>query len=77
VVWGSGFNPLPTRFDLFAKALPNPLVIATLIDNGPNDHLIGVMGIVNSERENLANFPMIILENDPVRTSCNAEALDV
>jgi hypothetical protein len=64
-------------FDLFAKALPNPLGIATLIDNGPNDHLIGVMGVVNSERENLSDQPMIILENDPVRTSCNAEALDV
>ena len=62
---------------LFAKALPNPLVVATLIDNGPNDHLIGVTSVVNSEGENLADQPMIILENDPVRTSCNAKALDV
>ena len=63
--------------ELFREVLSNPSWIATLIDDGPNYYLINVMGIVDGKREDLADQPVIILENDPVRTSRNSKALDV
>jgi len=64
-------------FDLIREVLPNPRWIATLIDYGPNLHLIGVMGVVNGKREDLADQPVIILENDPVSSSRDSKPLDL
>jgi len=58
-------------FDLFREVLSNPCWIATLIDDGPNYHLISVIGVVDGKREDLADQPVIILENDPMRTARN------
>jgi len=64
-------------FDLFGEALSNPSWIAPLIDDRPNNHVLEVVRVVNSEWEDLADQPVIIFENDPVRTTRDPEALNV
>ena len=45
--------------------------------DGPNDHMIGTVGVTDSEWESAADQSVEILKDDPVGASSDSETLDV
>ena len=42
-------------FDLLGEMVSNPIRVVALIDDSPNDHLCGFMGVIDSERKYTAD----------------------
>ena len=48
-----------------------------MIDDGPNDHVIDVMRVINGVWKSVADQSVKILKDDPVGPSCYPETLDI
>lgn len=60
-----------------AKAFSDPGGVAAAVNDGPDDNHLVIAGIVDGEREGLANETMVIAKVYPMHSSKNLEACDI